>query len=488
MSESFPNFCGGTYQVSSVIDEEDLMNGYLEKADSPGSRTPIAILRTPGKKTFAQLEDEIAVPGLFIVNGRRFAAASNLWELTPSGPVNRGSLGSVPVTPTQILANETQLVVLNNGNLFILTFATNVFSAVDMTQFNGPVAQIVFVDGYVIATLQNSHTFQQSNLEDASTWSGLNIATISYFPDNIVSMIADRRIIWFWSGKQAIGYYNAGAGFPVFIPIQGAFLQSGSGAAFATSLLDNSVYWLDQDDRGNMIARKLVGISGSQRVSTHATELAWQSYAKTSDAVSYSYQEDGHTFWQIFFPSANNGNGATWDYDVATGYWHRRGAWSQDSGTYIADRSMCHLADGDLHLVGDPFSGKVYQQSLSFYSDDGAIIRGFRRSPTLNNENKWGYFEQIEFDMETGVSPEVTLIGDDGLPRNPQVMLRWSNDGGKTWPTNTYFLSLGQPGTTKRVIKRMLGRSRKRVWELAWSDPIAIKIADAYLRMEWADA
>ena len=49
--------------------------------------------------------------------------------------------------------------------------------------FVGAISQIDFIDGYVIATIQNSHTFQQSNLEDATVWNGLNIETLSYFPD-----------------------------------------------------------------------------------------------------------------------------------------------------------------------------------------------------------------------------------------------------------------------------------------------------------------
>jgi hypothetical protein len=177
----------------------------------------------------------------FTVNGRGFAAASHFWELgLAGGPVNRGSLGSTPTGPTQIIANETQLLILNNGNLYVFTLATNVLTAVNMGQFNGPVLQIDFADGYGLATLQNSHTFQQSNLEDFATWDGLNISTVSLFPDNLKSMICDHRELWLFSSKKTAVYYNAGAGFPVWIPIQGAFLEDGAAAAFATVRADNS--------------------------------------------------------------------------------------------------------------------------------------------------------------------------------------------------------------------------------------------------------
>jgi hypothetical protein len=569
MSAAF-GFVGPTYTaISPIIDDELAMNCFVEISESEGAATRKALLRTPGRKIFATLP-ESSVPGSFTVNGRTFFAASSLYEVNASGLVtNWGSLGAAPTRPTMLTANETQLVVLNNGNLFVFTFlgaitglvihsgaagsgyapgdtgtidntgstyevltiggggsvatflytpgsgnsvqsnvgtsvltgtgdgtlafditsvANNNLYAVVMSQFNGPINQIGFVDGYIVATLQNSHTWQQSNLEDATVWNGLNIATLSYFPDNIVSMICDHREIWFWGAKKALGYYNAGAGFPVFIPIQGAFMENGSGATFATVQADNSVFWLDQDERGFMVARRLNGYAGD-RVSTHAVELTWQQYTTTSDAVAYTYQANGHTFWVIYFPSAKSGNGATWVYDISQGLWHQRGFWIAASGTYIADRGMSHTFNFGKHLVGDWASGNIYDVSENYWDDFGNIIRGNRRSPTISKENEWLYFEQIEFVTQTGLAPSAVLTT-NGLPlavdgsnaRPPQLLLRWSNDGGKTW-SNWYYLSMGSLGQyNKRVIKRMLGRARKRLWDVAWTDPYPYIFNDAYLK------
>ena len=398
-------FCGPSYTAQSpVIDDELAMNCYCEKSESAGAATPMALLHTPGRKKFATLP-EGSVPGGFTVNGRTFFASSNLWELDASGAqINRGSLGAAPAAPTivtMITANETQLVVMNNGDLFVLTLANNDFNAVDMGQFNGPVSQIDFCDGYIIATLQNSHTFQVSNLEDATTWNGLNIATLSYFPDNIVSMICDHREIQFSSAKKSVWYYNAGAGFPVFIPIQGAFAEVGSCATYAMVQADETVFWLSQDERGSLIANRANGYNG-QRISTHAVELKWQEYAITSDAVGWTYQEYGHTFWVIYFPTAN----ATSVYDISQDLWHDRGFWVEANGKYIADRAMCHTFNFGKHLVGDWASGNIYDLSSNYYDDDGAVIRGNRRTPSIQTGNEWLYFEQIEFVMQTGLSAE----------------------------------------------------------------------------------
>jgi hypothetical protein len=475
-----PGFCGPTYQSQSpVIDPEDAIGLYCEKSESAGAKVPIAMLMVPGKQIFATVPEN-SVPDVFTVNGRSFAAASNFYELLGGNNVaNRGSLGAIPLTPTQIIANQGQLLILNNGNLYVFTLATNVLVAVNMAQFNGPVAQIDFADGYGIATIQNSNTWQQSNLEDFTTWNGLNIATISLFPDNITSMKVDHREIVFFSGKKSQPYYNAGAGFPVFIPIQGALIENGAGASFATVQMDNTVFWIDQSERGGRVARRLNGYA-SQRVSTHAVELAWSQYPTVADAAAYTYELNGHAFWVIRFPSANNGQGATWVYDAATQFWHKRAFWTTVSGTYSADRSTSHTFNFGAHLVGDWASGNIYAMSDAYVTDFGNPIRWQRTTPLLGKELQWVDYEEIEFDVEVGTAPQPPLKDGNGQPRPAQIMLQWSNDGVLS---NTYTLSLGFAGQfLKRVLKRMLGRSRRRYFIVSGTDPVRIRFADAYLR------
>lgn len=471
-----PGFCGPTYQTQSPqVSAQEAINFYCERSESEGASVPIALLHTPGKKLFAQLP-EAGIPSEFTVNGRGFVAGSNLYELFASGNnIPRGSLGAQPSGPTQMASNQTQLLIMNNGNLFIFTLATNVLVAVNMAQFNGPVAQIGFADGYFIATLQNSHTFQQSNLEDGTVWGGLNISTVSLFPDNFTSMVTDHRQPTFFSGKKSVTYYNSGAGFPVFIPIQDAVYETGSGAAFATIQLDNSIFWLSQDERGSMIAFRLG--AAPQRISTHATELAWQGYVNPSAAIGYAYQEEGHSFWVIRFP----GNQFSWGYDVASGFWHKRAAFNQVSGLYEPDHSQCHMFCFGLHLVGDWASGNIYVQSNKYLSDNGNIIRRERISTTLSRDNKYIYFSEFELGAQMGLTPETPLLDGNNQPRPAQAILQWSDDSGTTW-SNEYLLNCGSPGEFgTRARKTQCGRGRQRTWRIVVTDPIAWRIYNAFV-------
>lgn len=476
---SLPNFCSGTYVSESPNqDPEECINLFPKKSESEGAKSPMSLFLVPGKRLGWQLP-EAGIYSIYPVNGRVFVAGASLWELFADGTkINRGSLGAIPTRPTQMISNEDQLLAMNNGDLYVLTLSSNAFAAVNMAQFNGPVSQIDFCDGYGLATLQDSHTFQQSNLEDFLTWDGLNVATVSYFPDNFTSMKVDHREVWFYSGKKTIAYQNYGAGFPVFQPVQGAYMEFGAyeGATFVTCQADNTLVWIDQDERGALIARKAVGY-GEQRISTDAVEYAWQQFTSTQIAnlIAFTYQESGSTFWAIKFP------GISWVYDFSTGLWAKRGFYNTVSATYEADHAQSHAYGFGSHLVGDWASGNIYRQSLGYLRDNGNPIRWLRRTPILSKDNKWIRYKEIELDAQTGLVPEVALSDGAGDPRPAQTMLRWSNNFGQTW-SNEYILSAGFPGEYDiRIRRTMLGQARKRVFEWSGSDPISWRIADCYL-------
>jgi hypothetical protein len=80
------------------------------------------------------------------------------------------------------------------------------------------------------------------------------------------------------------------------------------------------------------------------------------------------------------------------------------------------------------------------------------------------------------------------LITETGVQYNPQpnVMLRWSDDGGHTW-SNEHWKYMGAVGQYfYRTIWRRLGMTvklRDRVYEISGTDPIKIAIMGAELHL-----
>jgi hypothetical protein len=249
--------------------------------------------------------------------------------------------------------------------------------------------------------------------------------------------------------------------------------------------LDNSVFWLGADDRGAGIGWRAQGYSPA-RISNHAVEAAWAAYSTIADAIGYSYQDQGHSFWVLYFPSANK----TWVYDVATQMWHERSFRAGGSAVDTAHRSQCHVYAFGRHLVGDWGGGNAYQMAVpqvngsgwSFVTDFGNAIRRVRRAPHISMEQQWTFHHEMQVDVEAGLGPQPPLLDGAGNQRDPQLVLRWSDDGGKTW-SNERVMNCGQAGAFKtRAIARRLGRSRDRIYEVSVSDPIPWRIVDAYLQ------
>jgi hypothetical protein len=91
----------------------------------------------------------------------------------------------------------------------------------------------------------------------------------------------------------------------------------------------------------------------------------------------------------------------------------------------------------------------------------------------------------LQLDCETGVG----LISGQGS--TPQVMLRFSDDGGHTW-SNERWVSMGAIGTyASRAIWRRLGMTtelRDRVYEVSGTDPVKLVIIGAELAVSGTNA
>jgi hypothetical protein len=211
-------------------------------------------------------------------------------------------------------------------------------------------------------------------------------------------------------------------------------------------------------------------------------EYAIAQYGNISDALAYTYQEEGHSFYMLTFPSAN----ATWCYDVATQAWHVRAGWV--NGEFTRHRSNCQCNFGGNTVVGDYENGNIYTLDLEVYADNGGIqkwLRSWRALPTGQNNLKRTAQHALQLECETGVGLVL------GQGNDPQVMLRFSDDGGHTW-SNEKWAGMGKMGNYGfRAFWRRLGMTdklRDRVYEVSGTDPVKIAIMGAELALTGTNA
>lgn len=471
----FGGFVGPSYASQSPnVSADRCVNFYPEIVEQSPYKTRVALYPTPGLSLFTALVGS-PVRGLHLINDRVFAVAGpTLYEVFGNGTsVSRGTVANDGL-PVSMASSTIELCIASGGTVYILTLATNVLTAIAAGTLTD-VSQVAYIDGFFLALIKNSQIFRISAALNGLSWPGGQVIQVSVFPDNVVSMIADHRELWLLGKTKSVVYFDSGSA-QIFDVIPGAFIEQGCGATFSSINLDNTIGWLGADERGAAIAWRAEGYT-PKRVSNHAVEFAWQQYTTISDAIAYPYQDQGHSFAVVYFPTPDK----TWVFDAATGMWHERGF--LNLGVQEAHLGRCHVYAFGKHLVGDRKTGNVYEMSISFLDDNGSPIRRVRRAPHVSAEQKWLFFHQLQVDIEAGVAPIPPLLDGAGNPRPAQAMLRWSDDSAKTW-SNEHAVGFGEAGEYKtRLIWRRLGRSRDRIFEVSFSDPVPIRIADAYIEV-----
>jgi len=388
------------------------------------------------------------------------------------------SSGFIPASTSIISAdyNANTLTMSHNAT------GTNGADTVTLTipqfgQINDPgflgADHIAFIEGWLIFNQPGTRTFYTTGpVPYTLTFPGSFFALKDSSTDNLVSLYELNRELWLIGEKTAEVWFNAGgANFP-FSRIPGVGPQIGCAAKYSVARFENSLLWFCRNEQGeNTVC--MTQQYATEAVSNHAVEHAFSQYYYEADAIGYVYQDEGHAFYVLIFPTADQ----TWVLDIEQRMWHQRLSSDPATGRYHRHRSNCYANLQDLRLVGDYQTGQLHLMSRSVYTDAGVAIRRQRRTPHVwSRQNRNRVFQsalQVEFTPGVGTQT--------GQGSDPQAMLRWSNDGGFTW-SNEHWASIGVAGNTKNRAKwNRLGRARDRVYELNFSDPVPCDIIGATL-------
>lgn len=464
---------GSAYQTRSVNVADNRMINLFPEIVPEGGKEPAFLQRVPGLRLLATIGTG-PIRGLASFNNYLYVASgSELYRVNPNYTATLlGTLANDG--PVSMANNGVQLFVACNGPSFIYNSNTGAFGQITDPDFPGALT-VSYLNGYFVFIEPNSQKVWVTQLLDGTSIDPLDFASAEGDPDGLVSSIVDHSEVWLFGTNSVEVWYDAGAADFPLQRIQGAFNEIGCAATFSVAKLDNGLFWLGADARGKGIVYRANGYTGV-RISTHAVEWQIQQYQNIADAVAYTYQQDGHSFYVLSFPSAN----VTWVYDVATQAWHERAGFS--NGQLTRQRPASQTFFNNFVTLGDYQNGNVYTYDTDVYADydkPQRWVRSWRALPTGQNNLKRTTHHSLQLDCETGVGLDGTVQGSD-----PQVMLRWSDDGGHTW-SNEHWVSIGKIGQYgRRAIWRRLGMTTKirdRVYEISGTDPVPITILGAEL-------
>lgn len=460
---------GQTYQQRSLPFDAQRTINLWPVFDQTGKEVS-ALYGTPGLSLFATNGAAANRQAFTSFNGRCFfIAGATLYEvLSNGGQLTRGTLltsfGNV-----SIAENATQLAICDGTSLYMFTYATNTLAKVTDADLPASVGFVTVLGNYFVVTENGTGRFYISALGDGTSWDALDFATAESSPDELLCCFSALGQLWLFGKRTTEIWTNTGASDFPFRLISGAIMEVGIAAPHSVQDINNSVYWLGQDRRGNGIVYRANGFV-PEPISAEPINIMLQKATQIENITSWAYQEDGHSFYAL----TGGGLETTLVLDTSTGQWHERSF--NNNGQAETHLAQCATFAFGKQLVGDRRNGQVYEMSLSYYDDDGAEIVSERTYTHFGDMDKRIRYNALDISLETGVG---TLSG-AGI--NPLISMQLSKDGARTW-SDWYDATIGRAGEyLTKVTFRRLGIAEQITFRVRISAPVKKALIGSYLR------
>lgn len=512
-------FLAPAYLGRSVdINTSRSINLFLEPSQGR-SKSEMALVGTPGTSLWQYIGTS-PIRGMYRFGDYLFVVSgTGLYRVGPSNNVvSVGSLntsvGPVEFTDNGIAAQGVggnQLVIIDYTYGYIYNLLDNSLVTHPSPNFPQPVKSVTYMDGYIIATGGNMG-ITVSELYDASTYNGLAIAAAIANPDNIQRLINLHQQLFVIKEFSTEIWYNTGTatqdGCP-FARVQGAVIDYGTVAPLSVARGNNSVFFLANQRIGDGTGALcgVVQLDGYTPTVVSPPSITYRisKLSSIKDAQAFCYVDEGHTFYQITFPSDD----VTLVYDALTQSWHERSTYTTPSEVVFSNTgtptpkatlptrinrhlASCYTNFQNKHLIGDYRIGNVYHLSSDYYSDNGEPIISECIAPVIydTNESNAVSITKLTVDAEVGVGDGgydlnpygIGYLADgdilaDGISYagatleistsgDPYYRLSWSDDNGHTW-SSEYEAAAGKIGEfSTRLVWWRLGMAYRRVFKL----------------------
>ena len=479
-------FIGQSY-VDQPLSAQDTVNFIPDIVGDPGVKAKYSLRRTPGLVSFSSPTTAgqgrgMHAPAIYrastgAISRMYYIAGNTLYSASSNGTTT--SIGALSTSAGQCYfadnglnsGGATRILMITDGQFayYVDMVANNAVTKITDTDFTDVIDQperVMFNDGYFLAIDKNSQNMQMSPQywNGTDSWDATAVAVIQASPDNLVASVILQDMVWLFGTDSYEIYIDTGATVP-YEAMPGAANTVGTIAPDSVATNGKNVFWVGSNAQGQ---NKILMNEGYnyRPISTAPIEEDITTYTAVNNAVGYCYTYRGHDTYQLTFPSGNK----TWCYDISSGQWYRKTF--LNNGNEDRHRTIRGEAFVEKVMVQDWEDGIVYYYDDATFTDNGSNIRRVRVSPSMPNDNKRYFYPRFELVCQTGVGLATGTT-------DPQVMLRVSNDGGRTFGKELKQ-DLGASGRYKdRVIWNRLGESRNRVWKVVITDPVDCTLMSA---------
>lgn len=439
-----------------------LINAFVEKLGD-GARAPVSRRRVPGLARFA--DTGLTGPRAFRQVGSILYGAYRdaLVRITEDGAVT--NLGPLPGSKRVTIARNNRAPIPD-------AVAVTEYGAYTLSTGGAPMPlalpgdlpapnSVAELFGFLFFTAGNGKCF--ASKVNQLTFSTLDTTTEQARPGGLLRAIAFRDELFLF-GPSGIGVYGGPAqetGFPLArvtgIPrgLVGPWAVAGHEEGWSNELI-----WVGDDK----VVYRLNGYS-PVRISNHDVERDLAAAAKADpEAIEASvHLVAGHACWVVSMP------GRTWVCDLTTEQWHERA--SHQAARWRASQSVNAFGRW---LVGDIAGTGLLEVREDAFDEDGAPLRlRIESLPAAAFPSRIA-IPRADFDFVLGtgrLSPKRTI-------RDPQILICWSDDGGRTW-SNPLRRALGRQGESRariNVLRTGMSGPQGRQWRIEVSDPVYVAL------------
>lgn len=467
-------FVGPAYALDNVdVASQRSVNWYLVSLEEANEPAKVMLRGTPGLKNWVTVSTGKPVRGAIVAGSVLLVVCgSGVYTVSTAGVVS-SSLATIATSqnPVSMATNGLQVLIVDGVSAYLYSIAGGTVTTVTDPDFPYGATNAAFIDGYFVVNKAGTQDYYISTLYNGSSWNALDFGAAEGQPDNLVSLAPLNGQLWLFGETTSEVHYDSGNPNFAFERVPGAVIQKGTAAKYSIAVGTGTVFWLGND-------RSVYRSQGYQaaKISTFAMDQHFARMSAVSDAVGFVYQQEGHEFYVLTFPTASE----TWVFDAASARWHERGMWSSDIDDFTRWAGNCVARFNDTVVVGDYANGKLYTLDVDTSTDDGVNLTRLRTTPHAMSGMNRLFHRQLTLMCETGVNSETAAFP---MPE-PQAMLRWSNDGGHSFGNEIWRSLWAKGGYAKKIQWQRLGMARSRVYQLRivgnirpviWDDDIQVE-------------
>lgn len=460
---------GPSYTNRSLPLSAQVSKGIIPEIN-PEARNIVSLHAFPGLKVFSSLVGNgrgthVMADLLYVVYGSVLSSVDSAGVATSRGTIDGQTI-------CDFADNGTQLIITTGTTAYMYTVETEVLAEITDPNLTNPTtvgylnAQFI-LDNNAPDSVRGEFVTTQllTALTPENFVQPLDFAVANAHPDDISSIKIYNGAVMFFGPDGIEPWFNSGVGSPPFDPIQTAFRPYGLISSDAIDITDEFIYFID-DQR---IPRRLFGLQVNN-IGNPALAFEWGKYVRVDDAVGFAYIIDQRNYFQINFPTANR----SWLYHEQSNSWYQLSFGTDDQ----RHRGQSHEFVYGKNIIQDYSNGQLYELDFETFTDNGQVIQRRRTTAVIHGglygfPGKEIFFDKVEFVVQTGVGVAT------GQGENPRLMIRSSDDGGRSWTAEEWH-SLGEGGAYQTMVQLdQQGSAFARVYELTYSEPTEFALIDA---------